>query len=64
MKNLRHLTAELYRELLFGGRFLRRGAAEVLAQDGSPEAVRLFAEAAIWCTDVHVRQIALQSLLA
>ncbi len=53
-EQLHTLKRRLYNRIPLIGRWLRRGAAEALTQDGSPEAVRVLAEAV---TRTHDRQV-------
>jgi hypothetical protein len=53
---------QLYSRVPVVGGWLRRRAAETLARDGSPAAVRVLAEAVVHSDDVQVRSIALAAL--
>jgi hypothetical protein len=53
---------QLYNRVPVVGGWLRRRAAETLARDGSPAAVRMLAEAIVHSDDARVRSIALAAL--
>jgi WD40 repeat protein len=61
-KQLQKLKSRLYSTLPLVGGWLRREAAEALAQDDSPEAVHALAEAVTRSKDEQVRAIALNVL--
>ena len=61
-KRIAQLQRRLYTQFPLIGSWLRRRAAKRLARDGSPEAVRMLAEAVTRSGDVRVCHIALETL--
>lgn len=61
-RHLQRLNRQLYSRAPLLGRWLRRRAAQALAADGTPEAVRALAEALSGNDDERVRDIAGQAL--
>ena len=62
MNALEKLQRRLYSRAPLIGAWLRRRAADALARDGSPAAVRMLAEAVVHSDDAQVRSIALAAL--
>jgi HEAT repeat protein len=61
-KRVTHLQKRLYTRFPLIDTWLRRRAAQALAQDGSPEAMQALAEAVTRSGDAQVRAIALETL--